>query len=82
MSQYTTKDAIERINGRLTQDQKNVIYYDDGTCKYYLSSIEDLGYLALLMNHKDPDISRDAYSHWCSWASHPECDETGTPNEF
>jgi hypothetical protein len=74
---YTTADAIERINGRLSKDKSRVIYYDDNEHRYYSAPIEDLDYLVRLMNHKDPDISRDAYSHWCSWASHPECDEAG-----
>jgi hypothetical protein len=77
MKKYTTKDAIERINGRLTKNQKSVVYYDDNAGRYYLAPIGDITYLTHLMNDEDPDIARDAYSHWCSWASHPECDVDG-----
>jgi DNA-binding PadR family transcriptional regulator len=29
------------------------------------------------MNDEDSDIARDAYSHWCAYTAHPECDENG-----
>jgi hypothetical protein len=74
---YTIEDAIKKINGRLTQDQKHVIYYDDNACQHYLAPIGDLEHLADLMNDEDSDIARDAYSHWCAYTAHPECDENG-----
>jgi hypothetical protein len=74
---YTIEDALERINGRVTKNQKHVIYYDDSTGCYYLAPFEDLAYLVRLMNHVNPEISKDPYSHWCAGTLHPECDGVG-----
>jgi hypothetical protein len=74
---YTIEDALIEICGHITEDGQSVIYYDFSECSYYVAPIEDLDYLVELMNDEDPDVSRDAYSHWCSGTSHPECDERG-----
>jgi hypothetical protein len=74
---YTIEDVLERINGQVIKNGKNVVYYDDSTGCYYLAPFEDVEYLVELMNDDDEAVSRDAYSHWCAGTSHPECDEVG-----
>lgn len=73
--------AIDRIQGSLTDDGESVIYYDDNTQLYYLAPMEDIDYLADLMDSDDEDIAGDAYSHWCAGTSHPECDRDGELTE-
>lgn len=75
---YPTREAaLERIDGSLINDGEQIVYFDDGTRKYYLGDVEDLDDLRALMADEDKDVARDAYSHWCSGTSHPECDSEG-----
>jgi len=69
--------ALESIDGCLINDGEQVVYHDDGMRKYYLCDVDDLDELRALMASEDEDVARDAYSHWCSGTSHPECDSEG-----
>ena len=73
----TREQALERIEGSLINDGQEVVHYDDSTQKYYLCDVEDMDELRGLMASTDNSVSRDAYSHWCSGTSHPECDSEG-----
>ena len=46
--------------------EDSVVFFDDGTDLWYRNDRSDLDYLRILMNDSDPDVVRDAYSHWCS----------------
>lgn len=75
---YPSREAaLERIDGSLINDGEQIVYFDGSTCKYYLGDVDDLDDLRALMADKDEDVARDAYSHWCSGTSHPECDSEG-----
>lgn len=75
---YPSREAaLERIDGSLINDGEQIVYFDDATRKYYIGAVGDLDDLRALMAHEDADVARDAYSHWCSGTSHPECDSAG-----
>lgn len=61
-------DALARIDGRIIAG--SVVHYDDSMHLYYVGPVEDLEYLAALMEDADEDVARDAYSHWCAGTSH------------
>ena len=75
----TLKEAIAKIEGSITADKQNVVYFDDSERKYYLAPIEDIADLQKLMDSDDEDIAGDAYSHWCAGNSHDECTPDGGP---
>lgn len=61
-------DALARIGGEIHDD--SVIYYDDGTRRWYVNAAADLTDLRILMGSDDEEISGSAYSHWCSNCQH------------
>ena len=64
----SVEDALGQIEGGIHGD--NVIYYDDSTRKWYANDATDLTSLRILMGSPDEEISRYAYSHWCSQCPH------------
>jgi len=72
-----TQAALELIQGTLSDDGESVTYYDDASRSHYTGDAADLEHLAGLMESKDPEIAASAYSHWCAWTFHRECDAEG-----
>ena len=65
MTTKTTREqAAEAINGTIDGDY--VTYYDDNMSRMYRNPVEDLDYLAELLDSDDESIAADAYSHWCA----------------
>ena len=49
-----------------------VVYYDAGMHRYYLAPLCDLLSLVSYATSDDPDVQREAFSHWCSESCHAE----------
>jgi hypothetical protein len=58
------QQAADKIQGTIHGDY--VEYYDDNMRVMYRNPVEDLDYLAELMDSDDEAIRADAYSHWCA----------------
>ena len=52
------------LNGSISGEY--VYYHDDATNADYRNDVDDLDYLAELLDSDDAGISADAYSHWCA----------------
>ncbi len=60
---YTKKDAIKLIDAARYRD--GWVFYADEAKEWVAFSDADLDSLVRFMNDKDPQVSKDAYSHWC-----------------
>lgn len=61
-------DALSRWDMEIIAE--SVIYYDDGTSKWYRNNRSDLVDLRELMGSDDDEIADSAYSHWCAGCHH------------
>lgn len=52
-------DAVKLSNG-------DYAHYADETSSWWVVSAEELAELCDFLDHDDPQIRRDAYSHWCA----------------
>ena len=55
-------DATELPDG-------NWAHYDDAMGRYYVVTADELAELCDYLDDTDPQISSDAYSHWCAGTS-------------
>jgi hypothetical protein len=56
-------------------------YYDNAMRRYYVVSSVDLADLCCYLDDSDPQISRDAYSHWCAGTEAKKMPEGWCPND-
>ena len=54
-------------------------HYDDAMGLWYQISSDELRELCDYLDDPDPQISRDAYSHWCAGTSAKETPKGWTP---
>lgn len=59
-------EAANYIDASMAADGNGYIYRADETDEWYRITASELIDLSDLMHDSDPDIRRDAYSHWCS----------------
>lgn len=65
--------ASQYIFSRWDKENQSCVYHDDSTDKDYVCDNKaEMIDLYNLINDEDPDIRRDAYSHWCSQTNHAE----------
>ncbi len=67
-------DATELSDGRWA-------HYAAETSRYYVTTAAELAELCGYLDDEDPQISRDAYSHWCAGTSAEEMPEGWTPDD-
>lgn len=69
--QIAAERAAQFIDSTWDRSQQECIYYDDATGESYrCDELDDMLYLYQLIHDDDPDVRRDAYSHWCAGTSH------------
>ena len=56
-------------------------YYADETSCYYVVSASDLEVLCNYLDHDEPWIRRDAYSHWCAGTTAAEQPDGWEPGD-
>lgn len=70
--------AAQHVGARkLTGDR--YAYRDDSTQLWYVLGADELAELCDYLDHRDPDIRRDAYSHWCAGSGAQEMPRGWTP---
>ena len=69
-------DATKLPSGRYA-------YWDDGMHRYYIVDESDLeSYVTLYVDHDDPLIRSDAYSHWCAGTNADEMPKGWEPGQL
>lgn len=67
-------DATDLVDGRWA-------HYADETSRWHVVSAEALGELCEYLDSDDPQVSGDAYSHWCAGTNSEEMPEGWNPNQ-
>lgn len=77
----TTKKIAEAATylSATQYDDDTFIYYDDAMSTWYRVTRDDLNDLAELLHDPDPDVRRDAYSHWCAGGAGEELSAEDLP---
>ena len=57
--------AAQHVGARKLADGRYA-YRDDSTQLWYVLGADELAELCDYLDHADPAIRRDAYSHWCA----------------
>ncbi len=67
--------------GATELDDDRWAYYASETSRWYVVSADSLEELCDYLDDEDPQVSRDAYSHWCAGPSSEEMPEGWEPSK-
>lgn len=78
MEKTNLERAAEYVSATQLEDG-NWAYFADETSSWWAVSSEELEDLCDYLDDEDPEVSRDAYSHWCSGGPGKEMPEEWQP---